>query len=220
MPSAIEQLARDGFVSLDAPELSARSSGAGLLVDSVPASLKLSAHRFVVEGWDGYAMTVLTNPQETSDEFRGLMQLASRTLEGAGFGSNALEGAYVVSKHATCGLAVGWHQDVALDVYRANLGGRRITAWIPLQDTDAKNGGLSVFAATHLCGIFRHQDVRMKRGPAQRSIVHLPDLGRPIALTTPAGSITVLHERVVHGSHANLADLSRHALVADFVSLA
>ena len=147
-----------------------------------------------------------------------VLELTDR-LDSVFLQSASLEGVYLVSKHADCGMEVPCHQDAALDTYRLQKTERRITAWIALQDTSAENGGLLVYPGSHSRGLMKHRNVLRKKGLNQRCIDEgdLIDFDAPRPITVCAGDLVLLHSHAIHGSPRFIHPTSRHALVVDFV---
>ena len=101
------------------------------------------------------------------------------------------------------------HQDWSFVDEQRHVSG---AVWIPLQDVDQTNGGLTVVPGSH------RLDVPYRGTPAMPSVD--PDLAAELAvpLDVPAGHAVVYHSALVHGSAANTSDRPRLVLVVGFVS--
>ena len=97
------------------------------------------------------------------------------------------------------------------------------SAWVPLTDTAAANGGLVVYPGSHLepilpvapCeegGAPTAQDPNARR---QRTLV--PRAYPAVDLAVPRGAVVLLHGHLVHASHDNRSPAPRPALLLTYI---
>lgn len=97
----------------------------------------------------------------------------------------------------------GWHQDQGVirpDADATNL----LTVWVPVRDTDERNGCLQVIPGSHRQGLSPHC-------PGQQGLT-IPESelgGAPIPLPVEAGSVILLHRLTRHASLPNVSDRAR-----------
>src|SRR5918995_334390 len=99
-------------------------------------------------------------------------------------------------KAAGYGAPVEWHQDWA---FYPHTNDDLAAVGIMMDDVDEENGPLLVIPGSHQGPIFDHHADGVFCGamdPARRDV----EYEKAVALTGPAGSITIHHARTVHGS--------------------
>ena len=115
-------------------------------------------------------------------------------------------------KAAGYGAAVEWHQDWA---FYPHTNDDLAAVGIMIDDVDDRNGPLLVIPGSHKGPICDHHEGGVFCGamdPAKGEA----DYGAAVALTGPAGAITVHHARTVHGSAANTSDRPRRLLLHQY----
>jgi phytanoyl-CoA hydroxylase len=115
-------------------------------------------------------------------------------------------------KSAGFGAAVEWHQDWA---FYPHTNDDLAAVGVMMDDMEFANGPLMIVPASHKGPVFdHHSDGRFcgAMDPATSDV----DYSKAISLTGKAGSITVHHVRVVHGSAPNVSDKQRRLLLLQY----
>ena len=117
-------------------------------------------------------------------------------------------------KSAGYGAAVEWHQDFA---FYPHTNDDVLAVGVLLDDMEMANGPLMVFPGSHRGPIHDHH--------ADGYFVGAMDLARDgydmadaVPLTGPAGSLTIHHGRIVHGSAMNRSDRPRRVLFYEMMA--
>ena len=111
-------------------------------------------------------------------------------------------------KSAGFGAAVEWHQDFA---FYPHTNDDVLAVGIIIDDMGLENGPLMVFPGTHKGPIFDHHSDGVFVGAMDLGASRL-DPKSAVPLTGPAGSITIHHARIVHGSALNSSGRDRRLL--------
>jgi phytanoyl-CoA hydroxylase len=115
-------------------------------------------------------------------------------------------------KAAGYGAPVEWHQDWA---FYPHTNDDLAAVGIMIDDVDQENGPLLVIPGSHKGPIFDHHAEGGFCGamdPDRREV----DYDNAVALTGPAGSITIHHARTVHGSATNTSGKPRRLLLHQY----
>jgi phytanoyl-CoA hydroxylase len=115
-------------------------------------------------------------------------------------------------KAAGYGAPVEWHQDWA---FYPHTNDDLAAVGILIDDVDEANAPLMVIPGSHKGPILDHHENGVFCGamdPARREV----DYDAAVALTGPAGSITVHHVRAVHGSATNTSGRPRRLLLHQY----
>ena len=115
-------------------------------------------------------------------------------------------------KSASYGAPVEWHQDWAFDPHTND---DLTTIGIMLNEMALENGPLLVIPGTHKGPVYdHHADGRFcgAMDPNRREL----DFTKAVPLTGRAGSITIHHTRLVHGSARNTSNRERRLLLVQF----
>jgi phytanoyl-CoA hydroxylase len=115
-------------------------------------------------------------------------------------------------KAAGYGAPVEWHQDWA---FYPHTNDDLAAVGIMIDDVDEANGPLLVIPGSHKSAIFDHHADGVFCGamdPDRREV----DYATAVALTGPAGSITIHHARTVHGSATNTSGRPRRLLLHQY----
>ena len=123
-------------------------------------------------------------------------------------------GGKVNLKSAGYGAPVEWHQDWA---FYPHTNDDVLAVGILLDDMDEGNGPMMVLPRSHQGPIHdHHADGAFCGGiDLERNRV---DLTAAVALTAPAGSATIHHARLVHGSAVNRSDRPRRILFFEYAA--
>ncbi|MEM8813637.1 MAG: phytanoyl-CoA dioxygenase family protein [Pseudomonadota bacterium] len=120
-----------------------------------------------------------------------------------------LHGSKLNMKSASFGAAVEWHQDWA---FYPHTNDSMLAVGVMLNDMLPENGPLMVFPRSHRGPVFDHN-----AGGVFCGAMDLADCGLNAAdavpLTGPAGSISLHHVRMVHGSALNRSKVDRKLLL-------
>jgi phytanoyl-CoA hydroxylase len=111
-------------------------------------------------------------------------------------------------KDAAGGAAVEWHQDWA---FYPHTNDDLAAVGIMLDDCGLDNGPLLVIPGSHRGPVYDHHAGGRFCGAIDLSTSSL-DVSRAVPLIGPAGSITVHHVRIVHGSDLNRSGRPRRIL--------
>ena len=111
-------------------------------------------------------------------------------------------------KSAGFGAAVEWHQDFA---FYPHTNDDVLAVGVIIDDMGLENGPLMVFPGTHKGPIFDHHSDGVFVGAMDLEASGL-DSRNAVPLLGPAGSITIHHARIVHGSALNSSNRDRRLL--------
>ncbi len=125
-----------------------------------------------------------------------------------------LHGSKLNMKAAGYGAAVEWHQDWA---FYPHTNDDILAVGVMLDDMAAENGPLMVFPGSHRGPVFDHH-----AGGVFAGAVDLPACGLEpkdaVMLTGPAGSISLHHVRLIHGSAVNRSARDRRLLLYEIAA--
>ncbi|MEM6762649.1 MAG: phytanoyl-CoA dioxygenase family protein [Pseudomonadota bacterium] len=117
-------------------------------------------------------------------------------------------------KSARYGAAVDWHQDFA---FYPHTNDDLLAVGVMLDDVDEDNGPLMVFPGTHRDHIYNHHS-----GGVFAGTIDLAAEGFSVAdaavLTAPAGSISIHHARIIHGSAPNRSSRDRGVIFYEMMA--
>ena len=117
-------------------------------------------------------------------------------------------------KSAGYGAAVEWHQDYA---FYPHTNDDILAIGVLIDDMAPENGPLQVFPGSHRGPVHDHHVDGVFAGA-----MSLPDSGLDpadaVQLTGPAGSISIHHGRIVHGSALNRSDRPRRVLFYEMMA--
>lgn len=117
-------------------------------------------------------------------------------------------------KSAQYGAAVEWHQDWA---FYPQTNDDVLAIGVLIDDLRPENGPLMVFPGSHKGPIFDHHNNGAFAGALDLEANGLnPD--DAVMLTGPAGSITIHHARIVHGSALNTSTFDRRLLFYEMMA--
>ena len=125
-----------------------------------------------------------------------------------------LHGSKLNMKAAGYGAAVEWHQDWA---FYPHTNDDVLATGLYLDDCDMANGPLLVLPGTHRGRIFDHHANRYFTGAMDPDDTGV-DYTRAVALTGEAGSMTIHHARLVHGSALNVSQKPRRLLLHEYAA--
>ncbi len=152
----------------------------------------------------------IKTPNRHSEVFRRLM-LSDLILAPARdlLGPNLrLHTSKLNMKSAGYGAAVEWHQDWA---FYPHTNDGVLALGVVIDDMAMENGPLMVFPGSHKGPTYDHHSEGYFVG-AMDLVASGLDPNEAVALTAPAGSITLHHARLVHGSGVNRSDRARRLL--------
>ena len=115
-------------------------------------------------------------------------------------------------KAAGYGAPVEWHQDWA---FYPHTNDDLAAVGIMIDDVDLENGPLLVIPGSHKGPVFDHHANGVFCGAMDPTLAEV-DYGAAVPLTGKAGSITVHHCRIVHGSAANTSGRPRRLLLHQY----
>ena len=111
-------------------------------------------------------------------------------------------------KSAGYGAAIEWHQDFA---FYPHTNDDVLAVAMIIDDMKLENGPLMVFPGSHKGPIHDHHDDGVFAGGINMKRSGL-DPADAVPLTGPAGSISIHHARIIHGSAQNLSDSPRRLM--------
>ena len=117
-------------------------------------------------------------------------------------------------KAAGFGSPVEWHQDWA---FYPHTNDDVLATGIYLDDCDLGNGPLLVLPGTHLGPTYSHHADGRFCGAMDPLACDL-DFEKAVPLTGPAGSMTIHHARLVHGSALNTSNRPRRLLLHEYTA--
>jgi phytanoyl-CoA hydroxylase len=117
-------------------------------------------------------------------------------------------------KSAGYGSPVEWHQDWA---FYPHTNDDVLATGIYLDDCDLDNGPLLVLPGTHHGPTFDHHAEGRFCGAMNPADCDL-DFSQAVPLTGPAGSMTIHHARLVHGSALNRSNRQRRLLLHEYTA--
>jgi phytanoyl-CoA hydroxylase len=113
------------------------------------------------------------------------------------------------------GAPVEWHQDWA---FYPHTNDDLLAVGVMLDDCALENGPLMVLPGTHRGPIWNHHDDDGYFCGAMDPSASALDFSRAVPLTAPAGSISLHHVRLVHGSAQNTSARPRQLLLYEFAA--
>lgn len=117
-------------------------------------------------------------------------------------------------KMAGFGAAVEWHQDMA---FYPHTNDDVLAIGVMIDDMDAENGPLMIFPGSHHGPTFDHHADGVFVGAVDLGSAGL-DLADAKMLTGSAGSLSIHHGRVLHGSALNRSDRDRRILFYEMMA--
>ncbi|MEM7719044.1 MAG: phytanoyl-CoA dioxygenase family protein [Pseudomonadota bacterium] len=155
-------------------------------------------------------------PHTISDVFRNLMYsdhilAPARDLIGPDL---RLHTTKLNMKSAGYGAAVEWHQDYA---FYPHTNDDILAIGVIIDDMASENGPLMVYPGSHKGPVFDHHVDGVFAGAFVPEEVGL-NPADAIELKGPAGSISIHHGRIVHGSALNTSDRSRRILFYEMMA--
>jgi phytanoyl-CoA hydroxylase len=118
-------------------------------------------------------------------------------------------------KSAGYGAAVEWHQDWA---FYPHTNDDLLAIGLYLDDCGPDNGPLMVIPGSHTWPILDHHIDGVFCGAIDPNEVSV-DFSKAVRLTGPAGSMTIHHVRMVHGSALNTSDRPRRLLLYQYTAV-
>lgn len=155
-------------------------------------------------------------PHQISDVMRDLLNsdhilAPARDLCGDSLRLNTTK---LNMKSAQYGAAVEWHQDWA---FYPQTNDDVLAIGVLIDDLRPENGPLMVFPGTHHGPTFDHHSDGVFAGAMDLSANGL-DPKDAVMLSGPAGSITIHHARIVHGSALNTSEFDRRLLFYEMMA--
>ncbi|MEM9433116.1 MAG: phytanoyl-CoA dioxygenase family protein [Pseudomonadota bacterium] len=155
-------------------------------------------------------------PHTTSDVMRELMYsdhvlAPARDLAGPNL---RLHTTKLNMKSAGYGAAVEWHQDYA---FYPHTNDDILAIGICIDEMGLENGPLMVFPGSHKGPVYDHHVDGVFAGavlPEENGL----DAADAVPLTGPAGSVSIHHGRILHGSALNTSDRARRILFYEMMA--
>ena len=117
-------------------------------------------------------------------------------------------------KKAGYGAAVEWHQDYA---FYPHTNDDILAIGVLIDDMAEENGPLQVFPGSHRGPVYDHHVDGVFAGAILPEAVGL-DVKDAVPLMGPAGSISIHHGRILHGSALNRSDKARRILFYEMMA--
>jgi ectoine hydroxylase-related dioxygenase (phytanoyl-CoA dioxygenase family) len=118
-------------------------------------------------------------------------------------------------KSAGYGAAVEWHQDWA---FYPHTNDDLLAIGLYLDDCGPDNGPLMVIPGSHTGPIYDHHSDGVFCGAIDPGATDI-DFSKAVTLTGPAGSMTIHHVRMVHGSALNTSGRPRRLLLFQYTAV-
>lgn len=163
----------------------------------------------LAEGRDSYSISsahlkharvhdMLTNPR--------LVEYVSDLL-----GENVIGwGSHFFCKMPRDGKRVDWHQDCS---YWPLTPTKAVTVWLAIDDADAENGGMEIFAGSHRHGLIDFDTSDVESGNVLDQTVENPEKYGTLDFTPlRAGQVSIHSDLLLHGSAPNDSDRRRCGL--------
>ena len=112
------------------------------------------------------------------------------------------------------GAAIGWHQDYA---FYPHTNDDILAIGVIIDDMKHENGPLMVYPGSHKGPIYNHHVDEVFVGAINLDDVGL-DTNEAVEITGPAGSISIHHGRIVHGSAQNTSSRARRVLFYEMMA--
>ncbi len=125
-----------------------------------------------------------------------------------------LHGGKINLKPGTAADAVEWHQDWA---FYPHTNDDLLAVGVMLDDMDLENGPILMLPGTHRGPVYDHHAEGKFSGAIDLDSCDL-DFSKAETVTGRAGSISVHHVRLVHGSSANLSGKPRRLLLWEYAA--
>ncbi len=117
-------------------------------------------------------------------------------------------------KKAGYGAAVEWHQDYA---FYPHTNDDILAVGVLIDDMEPENGPLQVFPGSHKGPVYDHHVDGIFAGAVAPEALGL-DMNDAVPLMGPAGSISIHHGRILHGSALNRSDKPRRILFIEMMA--
>lgn len=117
-------------------------------------------------------------------------------------------------KSAGNGAAIEWHQDYA---FYPHTNDDILAIGVIIDDMESENGPLMVYPGSHKGPVYDHHVDGVFAGAFIPADVGLQPKDA-VALKGPAGSLSIHHGRIVHGSSQNTSDRSRRILFYEMMA--
>lgn len=118
-------------------------------------------------------------------------------------------------KSANYGAAIEWHQDLA---FYPHTNDDALAIGVVIDDMDSENGPLMVFPGSHKHQIHDHHVDGVFAGAMDLRTCGY-DMKDAVELKGPAGSISIHHARIVHGSALNTSTSDRRLLFYEMMAV-
>ena len=156
----------------------------------------------------------IQSPEEVSDLFANIMRNAATVdfcaeLIGP---SIRFHHGKVNSKLPGTATQVKWHQDFPFEPMSND---DMITALLFVDDVTLENGPLEVLPGTHKGPIHSHWNKGVFTGSVDQEIIDAQN-NKIVKCTGKAGSVCLMHARLLHGSAPNLSDSSRTLYITTY----
>ena len=117
-------------------------------------------------------------------------------------------------KLAGFGAAIEWHQDFA---FYPHTNDDVLAVAVIIDDMKLENGPLMVYPGSHRGPILDHHRNGVFAGGIDMTTANL-DPADAVALTGPAGSVSIHHGRIIHGSAQNTSDIPRRLMFFEIMA--
>src|SRR6188472_4094154 len=192
------------------------------VVDEIVAGAAyVTSHTDIYDLEDGHTASApkvrrIKTPHKHFDYFASLVRHPGITESLAALlGPNIrLHGSKLNMKSAGYGAAVEWHQDWA---FYPHTNDDVLATGLYLDDCGLENGPLLVVPGTHKGPVYDHHTDGYFVGAMNPEIEGL-DYSKAVPLMGKAGSMTIHHVRLVHGSALNTSAQPRRLLLHEYVA--
>lgn len=210
--------ARDGYVVIERfltdsliAELRAETDR---MVNAAREGSLVGRHFDVIETSTGPELRRIADPESASEVYDHAMRwdplvdLVAELLDG----TVRFDHGKLNFKPPSGGGALDWHQDYA---FYPNTNTDMLAVGIMIEDCTPQNGPLMVIPGSHRGPVFDHHQSGVFVGGVPSDILGGLD-AKAVALTAPAGSISIHHTLTLHASTANRGTANRPLLLNNY----
>ena len=120
------------------------------------------------------------------------------------------------AKPAKEGMAAPPHQD---NYYWCLRGGKSLTFWIALDQSNKKNGGIYYYNGSHKIGLVPHKDSNIMGSSQKVKNIKILKKFKKKTPSLKIGDVLIHDSQIIHGSTKNISNKNRMGLTIQFQSI-